>query len=342
MPSCDARILGLDVGGANLKAADARGIARSTPFPLWKHPDGLADALAQLAAPFQFDRLAVAMTGELCDCFETRREGVARIVAALRRFAGTREIRIWSTAGRFVEADEATGAAIDEVQAANWHALATYAARWTAGQPALLIDVGSTTTDIVPIVGGRPVPAARTDCGRLATGELVYLGVERTPLCAILPTVQWQGRAMRTMAEWFATTLDVFTLTGDLKDDAHSRATADGRPATRWHAANRLARTIGLDRDSLSEEGALAIAEQARARIVAELGAAVANVARSLRVPRPQCVVAAGQGEFLIRQVLRSLPGYDAVEWISLTERLGAATSTAACAFALATLGSET
>ena len=35
-------VLGLDIGGANLKAAHTNGAARSRPFALWKNPGGLA------------------------------------------------------------------------------------------------------------------------------------------------------------------------------------------------------------------------------------------------------------------------------------------------------------
>ena len=40
--------LGVDIGGANLKAADGRGWAQSVPFALWRDPQGLAEALAAL------------------------------------------------------------------------------------------------------------------------------------------------------------------------------------------------------------------------------------------------------------------------------------------------------
>src|SRR4051794_1172212 len=62
-------ILGLDIGGANLKAATADKRAVSVPFPLWKQPDKLPAALAELVAKFpEAEELAVTMTGELCDC----------------------------------------------------------------------------------------------------------------------------------------------------------------------------------------------------------------------------------------------------------------------------------
>ncbi len=80
--------LGLDIGGANLKAADGRGWAHSVPFALWRNPQGLIGALAALVetAPAA-ERLAVTMTGELCDCFRSKAEGVRHILAAVVQVA---------------------------------------------------------------------------------------------------------------------------------------------------------------------------------------------------------------------------------------------------------------
>src|SRR5947208_2344005 len=70
--------------------------------------------------------------------------------------------------------------------AANWLATAVWAGRFAPEGAALLIDAGSTTTDIVPLWNGRPMPLGLTDPDRLRTGELVYTGARRTPVCALL------------------------------------------------------------------------------------------------------------------------------------------------------------
>src|SRR5438094_2423878 len=96
-------ILGLDVGGANLKAATADRRAVSVPFALWKQPDKLPAALAELVAQFpEAEELAVTMTGELCDCFETKRQGVDAILRAVSNASRSRPMHVWSTDGAFV------------------------------------------------------------------------------------------------------------------------------------------------------------------------------------------------------------------------------------------------
>src|SRR5215211_5656902 len=144
-------VLGLDIGGANLKAATADKRAVSVPFALWKQPDKLPAALAELVARFpDAAELAVTMTGELCDCYETKRQGVNAILDAVEFAAAGRPVRVWGTGGEFLGV-AASRAEHMTVAAANWHALATFVGRWVPCGVSVLIDIGGTTTDIVPI-----------------------------------------------------------------------------------------------------------------------------------------------------------------------------------------------
>src|SRR5262245_3950799 len=97
-------VLGLDIGGANLKAAHTNGQISVQPFALWKHPGLLSDALTALVRKFPPANLwAVTMTGELCDCFATKREGVNAILDAVATVAGSEPVRVWQTDGQLVE-----------------------------------------------------------------------------------------------------------------------------------------------------------------------------------------------------------------------------------------------
>jgi probable H4MPT-linked C1 transfer pathway protein len=313
-------VLGLDIGGANLKAAHSNGAACLRPFDLWKDPAGLSGALRDLLRDMPTaDLLAVTMTGELCDCFVSKREGVHAILEAVEAGAGPTPVRVWSTAGKFVSVNVARSEPL-HVAAGNWHALATFAGRFAPDGPALLIDVGSTTTDIIPLRDGRPVPLGRTDPERLRTGELVYTGVRRTPLCALLDGIG--------AAEFFATALDVYLVLGMLPDDPSDRRTADGRPATRDAAHARLARMLCADLETSTKEERLALAARIHERQLRLLREAVGKVAAL-----PRTVILSGSGEFLAQELVP--PGSLIV---SLGERLGPDRSQAACAYALAVL----
>src|SRR6516225_7297219 len=149
-----AQVLGLDIGGANLKAAHTNGTARQVPFELWRRPEQLADSLKDLLRGWPpCDSVAVTMTGELCDCFETRREGVGAILSSIELATGGTPVRIWQIHGRFAIIGEAKHAPLDAASA-NWLALATFCGRFAPLGTALVIDVGSTTTDIMPLKVG--------------------------------------------------------------------------------------------------------------------------------------------------------------------------------------------
>jgi (4-(4-[2-(gamma-L-glutamylamino)ethyl]phenoxymethyl)furan-2-yl)methanamine synthase len=66
----------------------------------------------------------------------------------------------------------------DDIASANWFASVSLAAR--VARTALFVDMGSTTTDLVPIVDGAIAARAYTDAERLAAGELVYTGLVRS------------------------------------------------------------------------------------------------------------------------------------------------------------------
>jgi probable H4MPT-linked C1 transfer pathway protein len=326
-------VLGLDVGGANLKAAHSDGAARSRPFALWKDPAGLPAALSALIGEMpRADRLAVTMTGELCDCFETKREGVAAILDAVEGAAGDQPVRVWRNDGRFVDREEARAKPL-KVAAANWLALATFVGRWAPKGPALLLDVGSTTTDVVPLLDGRPVPQGRSDPDRLRCEELVYTGVRRTPLCAILGS---EGPA-----EFFATTLDVYLLLGWVAEDGADRNTADGRPATKAAAEARLARMLGADLETSTAKERERLAQRVLLKQLYALTSAVERVAGRLPKP-PRTVVVAGAGEFLARPLLEQQEAIPPCEVVFLADRLSPEVSRAACAHAVAALAAET
>jgi len=336
----NARWLAFDIGGANLKAAHSDGPAMSRPFELWKRPDDLAAALTELADSLPpADGWAVTMTAELCDCFATKADGVRSILDATTRAARDRTVRVWGTDGRF----HAVPAILDQPKlaaASNWLALATVVARAGFGDSGLLIDVGSTTTDLIPWRDGAVVidPEDRTDLGRLQAHALVYAGVRRTPLCAFNSYLFCRGVYTPIMAEVFATTADLFLTLGDLAPDPFDHATADGQPLTLDAARARLARMVGLDRDDFTAEDAQILARDAQRNLMVRLAHAVELVvARELGQP-PAVVVLAGSGEFLARRLADRVFPPGSCRLVSLTETWGPAASSAACAHALLAL----
>jgi (4-(4-[2-(gamma-L-glutamylamino)ethyl]phenoxymethyl)furan-2-yl)methanamine synthase len=332
------QILALDIGGANIKQADGAGYAASWPFELWKTPERLAKQLAKcLAAAPPADHLIVTMTGELCDCYKTKREGVQHIVDATIEAAGKTSVLFYQTTGQLVTAHEACEKYL-LTAASNWHALATFAGRFCDGEPGLLIDIGSTTTDIVPLIDGKEAARGRTDPERLLTGELVYTGVERSPVCAIVSHVPWRATDCPVAQEFFATSGDSYLLLGELGEDENDTNTADGKPFTCEAAHARLARMVCGDRELVSCEEAIGFAGAICEAQLDVLSRAFAQVASAMPA-KPQAAILSGHGEFLARRLL------DRVGWqggiVSLQLKLGPEVSRCASAHALAVLAHE-
>lgn len=330
--------MALDIGGANLKAADGLGFAASRFFPLWQSPAALPDALRALLADCPpADRLVATMTGELADCFRTKAEGVAAIVGAVEEVAAGREVLVYLTDGSLAAPADVLRRPL-LAAAANWHAWARFAGRYVPRGAGLALDIGSTTCDIIPLADGMPVPSGHTDPERLACGELVYTGVQRSPVCAVAAAVPWRGRQIPTAHESFATTWDAYLTLGELPEESASSHTADGRPATREAARDRLARSICADREMFSREDAVAVATAIARAQLAKVAIAVQGVCR--RMPeQPGTVVISGQGEFLARRLVERLRV--PVALVSLSEELGPELSRSATAHALAVLARE-
>ncbi len=127
------------------------------------------------------------------------------------------------------------------------------------------MDIGSTTTDIIPVLGGIPAAGA-TDFERLARSELIYAGALRTNLAALLHTVEAKGFTVRTASELFAITADVYLILGRITPEDYSCDTPDGGGKDPESAARRIARLVCCDLSELDTDDIRSIAMQAYKR----------------------------------------------------------------------------
>jgi len=304
-------VIGWDVGGVNTKAARVeRGAllaVRGRPFELQRAPDALTPLLRELAADVGVaadDRSVVhgvTMTAELSQMFRTKREGVAFVLDALASAFPFASMRVFSVDGRFLSPSEARANPL-AVAAANWTATATFVAR--QHPDALLIDIGTTTTDIIPIKDGVVVAKGRTDPDRLASGELVYTGALRTPVEAIASHVPLRGESVGVAAEGFALAGDVHVWRGELAPGDYTVPTPDGRPATREFCGERLARAVCADREMLDDAAVSAIADALANAQVARIVDAIRRVAA--RHPSLDTAVVTGLGAFIAAAAARA------------------------------------
>lgn len=333
-------LIGIDLGGANIKLTDLNHRARSVSFPLWKQKDDLAQTLKQLIAEYpRPDRIALTMTGELADCFTSKAEGVRYITQEVVKAAGTVPVLVWQTAGEFVSPQIAIEFPL-LTAASNWHALATWAARATASSSGLLIDIGSTTADIIPLKLGDCASTGLTDFERLKAGELVYTGGKRTPLCAIARSVMLDGKEVPLAAEFFATTQDIYQILGLIAEDSTNKETADGRPADCLHASGRIAKMVCCDVHELGTERIRSIAQQLADCQLAMLKQAARQVIGHLSY-QPEHIICSGSSEFLVKRLIQEIPSFNDATVVSLSETVSPEIASAACAHAVTFLAYE-
>src|SRR5918992_828840 len=301
-------VIGLDVGGANTKAVWRNGDERravSRPFEVWRDRAALAAVLREVVAsvaPEPVEAVALTTTAELSDAFRSKRDGVAFVLDAVEAALDGPTLLVFTTAGELVPVDEARAGGA-EVAAANWMASAVAVA--ALSPDALRVDVGSTTTDVVPIAAGRVVAAGRTDLDRLLAGELVYTGALRTNLAAIAPRVPVRGGLGPGSSGAFAISADVPLVLGRLAQEAYDCPTPDGRPATVGFARERIARLVCADVEQLDAAEVDAIAAFLAGEQLRQIEEAARRVERPLPPAAP--IVAVRSGAFLARDVAARL-----------------------------------
>ncbi|MEX2027091.1 MAG: hydantoinase/oxoprolinase family protein, partial [Pirellulaceae bacterium] len=222
--------------------------------------------------------------------------------------------------------------------ASNWHALARFCGRYATQGPALLIDAGSTTCDVVPLLDGVPVSKNLTDTDRLAAGELVYTGVQRSPVSAVVRSAPYRGRQIPIVDEVFARTVDVYIILKDLVEDPTLTNTSDGRPATKGASRRRLARMLCADEDIFNHRDAVVLATAVRDAQVNRQATAARMVIEQMLGP-PQTIITTGQGEFLARRAAEVVQQEALL--VSISRELNPLVSRCACAHALAVLARE-
>jgi probable H4MPT-linked C1 transfer pathway protein len=332
-------VIGWDVGGAHLKAArlDPDGRVEEVlqvACPLWQglhHLHAGIDDLGRRLGPATLH--AVTMTGEMVDLFPDRGEGVARLIDAVSERLPAAAIRVYTGAEGFLDAGGAKRHPA-AVASANWMASAALVA--ARRSTALLLDIGSTTTDLIPVLDGRVASKGRDDATRLTSGELLYTGVVRTPLMALAERAPFAGDWVPLMAEHFATTADLYRILEVLPEGADQHPAADAGAKSVEGSARRLARMIGRDVDAapVSQWRRLAawLAEVQRRRIED----ACARILSSRLLPDDAPIVVAGVGRFIAPR-LAHRQGRSCVDFASLIScEAGVAARASDCAPAVA------
>ncbi len=299
-------VIGWDIGGVHLKAVRAEDgrIVKAAQYasPLRSGTGLLLEAFARARDEMgSAERNVVTMTGELADTFQSRADGVEQLAMLAARELGN--VSIYAGPRGYVRPEDARPHCT-EVASANWHAAATLVAKRLSD--ALLIDLGSTTTDIIPIARGKVAARAYADGDRLAAGELVYTGLVRGFVMATAERAPLRGSWMPLINENFATMADVHRILGTLPGGVDLMVTTDGREKTIEASRARLARMVGCDASDADNTTWHRLAQWfAEAQTRSIMDAAMLVMSASTMASAP--IVAAGIGLTVIAEVARRL-----------------------------------
>ena len=290
-------MIGIDVGGANLKVVDDEGV-HIYYCPLWDHAPITDLLLRQTRGAGK--EAAVVMSGELADCFRDKNEGIAFIFDAVR--AAFPRAQFYGTDAVFHESP------VPQLAAANWLASADYLKEHYPD--AVLVDIGSTTADIIPLCRFDALKGL-TDLTRLQGRYLVYTGMLRTNVAALLRSVDLDGVKTPVSAEYFASSADVHLVLGHITPEQYTSDTPDKKEKIVEASLRRLARVVCADLEEIGLCGAMQIAAAFWAEQRRQVLTSVATVASESGA---SSIIIAGMGA---RLFAKEAGGLD------LTEELG-------------------
>jgi len=336
-------VIGWDIGGAHVKAARAEG-GRLVAVSQRACAPHLGLALLEQPIRETLDELGpatrhrVTMTAELSDAFEDRSRGVISIAAIVAREVGAAEVLFFAGARGFIARSEIAGAA-EAVASANWRASAELAAQHCPD--ALFVDIGSTTSDLVPIRDGRVSARGASDAERLACGELAYAGFSRGSPQAYASRAPVDGKWTPLVNEAFASMADVRRVLGELPEADHRAdlsPTADGRPKTIEASRARLARLAGRDAAHFTDSQAHAFADYLAHAQLNAIEEQIALLASRDAIAPDAPFVGAGVGRALVARLARrhGRALFDFADFIAGPEHLRARAAECAPATALA------
>ncbi len=296
--------MGMDIGGANTKAATSDGsFVTSIHAPLWKNKAILYGVLYGIKKGMDETGIAsvgAVMTGEICGCFETKGEGVSYIKKAVCNVFG--DVKFLDNHCLFKSSSDVDRDPVS-FASTNWLASAKFIA--DEYKDVIFVDIGSTTTDVIPIKNGR-IKVGRSDLERLKSGELICSGILRTNVSCLLDRINMNGGECKTSSEHFATTADAYLTIGCIKKEDFGCESLNrycypftGEERNRISAMRRLARVLCSDLEEIGEDGVVHIAEKVKEVQVNELTTSLRRISEKYRLEN---VVSAGIGDFIAEE----------------------------------------
>ncbi len=269
------------------------------------------------------DYIAITITAELSDAFQTKKDGIITILNALEKLFNKDKLRFITNTCKFINYETAKSDYFS-IAAANWASSALFLGEFISD--CILIDAGSTTIDIIPILNSIPVPKGKDDISRLINHELIYTGGLRATIPSITHHVPYKQNKIRVSFEKFALISDVHRILNNISEEEYINDTADNRSKSIENCYARLSRVICMDIETITREDLDLIVNfiyQKQLNIITrEIRAFMDNLTIRIKEfnENPKFVITGLSADFLIRKPLQDLGFTNILKYDSLTK----------------------
>ena len=296
--------LGWDIGGANTKVCvfdnNFKIIDLHTKnIKVWNNFSDMKvffKYISNIYDSFEIYNL-VTITAESCDNFKNRKHGMTEILSNCSNYIKG-NILFFTNIDKYVDFETAIKSP-ERLFSTNWILTSKFLNK--KKDIDLIIDIGSTTTDI--IFKNMNIQDNINDHMRLSNKTLLYLGVIRTPLSMMADNINYNGQDISLVNEVFATTGDIFNINNDIDFSALDYLGSDNLQFTKKNSFIRLARIIGLDYTDYQEEHLNEVAKNFKklfiSKIIDNIRSIFSNNINDFTIS------SIGEGGFLIKEMCK-------------------------------------
>ncbi len=313
-------IVGIDIGGVFVKSATVEysgdeGTLLKTernPFNFRLNNHNLNEALTEElylhADPKDIDAVVITITAETVGIFRTLEEGVVTISEICSRTYKDIPHGFIAVDGKVHTIEDVLKAPLD-FASANWIATSYLASRFI--KDGFFIDVGSTSSDIIPIVNGEVCPEGKIDMYRLHTGELIYAGILRTYIQCLVGKLPFRNGWIGLSSELRCFTAHIYVYLGLIKEITMLHPFSGKQiNINRSEAKEAICRSVCSDSTILSDEEVYAMAKYIHEQQISMIVESIKSI-KALKWNKDidLSYVVAGSGSFLAKKAVEILGG---------------------------------
>ena len=308
---------GIDIGHANIKITcvkvDECLKVRSMSFTFSEIGEMIEKLVLLVSHPD-----LVVITQTLCASrtfFASSKEGTHYIVDITNKLFGGK-VRYLGLSYKLYDAEEAKKHYL-EVAGRNWVATCFLTSYLKLFENGLVIDCGTISTDIVPVLGSKPVLLDDNDLEytRLKTGELFWSGLYFTPIPSISNTIVLDDEEFQVKPSTKSMIFDAYVILGIISPEEiigkYDSKQEDRRLVSFEFCVDRILDTICADKELLTANDAKKIAhflaEKQRERTEKTVEKILSATEKKYKINLRVAAIAGAGKNIILRKVLQNL-----------------------------------